>query len=363
MNLQEANAPVPPQAKSAWRGWSARLVASPKFQAMAARLPLIRRIARRDGEEIFDILQGFVASQVLAALVEMDLMRIVLEEGPQSPNSLAFRYDIPAHRMRQLLQAGAALGLLKRTREDSFAIARKGAAILGVPGLQGMIAHNRELYADLSDPLAVLREQGQTRLAGFWPYVLGGAGDVKSDQAKAYSDLMADSQLLVARDTLSALPIKGAITVMDVGGGAGVFLGEVLRRNAKAKGILVDLPEVMPSARARLDAAGLTERVRLHGASFRDADLPEGADVVSLIRVLYDHSDATVGSLLRKVYASLRPGGRLIVSEPMSGGSRPARAGDVYFAFYTMAMGTGQVRSAAEIADLCADAGFTQLSI
>ncbi|MDO8884439.1 methyltransferase, partial [Pseudotabrizicola sp.] len=53
------------------------------------------------------------------------------------------------------------------------------------------------------------------------------------------------------------------------------------------------------------------------------------------------------------------PGGRVIISEPMSGGARPDPATDVYFAVYTLAMQTGRTRSAADIADLLAAAGFT----
>jgi demethylspheroidene O-methyltransferase len=65
-----------------------------------------------------------------------------------------------------------------------------------------------------------------------------------------------------------------------------------------------------------------------------------------------------VSRLLAKVRQVLPPGGRLIISEPMSGGARPDPATDVYFAVYTLAMGTGRTRSAAETADLCAKAGF-----
>jgi demethylspheroidene O-methyltransferase len=45
----------------------------------------------------------------------------------------------------------------------------------------------------------------------------------------------------------------------------------------------------------------------------------------------------------------------------MSGGERPDRATDVYFAFYTLAMGTGRTRSAAEIARHLRDAGFVDI--
>ena len=68
-----------------------------------------------------------------------------------------------------------------------------------------------------------------------------------------------------------------------------------------------------------------------------------------------------VAALLASVHAALPSGGRLIVSEPMGGGAVPDRAGDIYFAFYTMAMQTGRARSAAEIEELCAAAGFTDI--
>lgn len=348
-----------PEIRRGWLspGWFARLIARPGFQNFASALPFGRGMAKRDGAEIFDILQGFVASQVLSALVEMEILRTLLD-GPARPDRLGLAHGIAGDRMEELLRAGAALGLLRRRRDGRYALARKGAAILGVPGLEDMIRHNREFYADMADPAALLRGEGETHLARFWPYVFGAGGDIPRDVAERYSNLMAESQVLVARDTLRMLPMKGAGRVMDVGGGSGVFLSEFLRRHPKASGILFDLPEVMPSARARLAQAGLEARVTLSGGDFRNDPLPEGADTISLVRVLYDHDDRTVRALLARVFEALPPGGRLVVSEPMSGGDKPERAGDVYFAFYTMAMGTGRVRSAARIAEMCREAGF-----
>jgi demethylspheroidene O-methyltransferase len=77
------------------------------------------------------------------------------------------------------------------------------------------------------------------------------------------------------------------------------------------------------------------------------------------VRVLYDHADDTITALLRAVFTSLPPGGRVVVSEPMSGGDSPDRATDVYFSVYTLAMQTGRTRSGAEIARMLRNAGFS----
>lgn len=345
---------APPRRRG---GWMTRLIANPRFQAWASGFPLTRGLARRDGAAIFEIVQGFVQSQVLSALVELEILHH-LAEGVQAPGDLARRAGLQEDRMAILLQAGAALGLLRRRRDGRFALARKGAAILGVPGLEAMIRHHRAFYADMADPVALLRGRGETELARFWPYVFGAAAELEPEVARRYSDLMAQSQALVAQDVLRMLPLGGVRHLLDIGGGSGAFVQAVAARYPDLRLTLMDLPEVLPLARARLAAAGIADRIALCPRSFRSDDLPEGCDAIALIRVLYDHDDATVAALLAKVHAALAPGGRLIVAEPMAGGARPERAGDVYFAFYTMAMGTGRARSAERIADLCGAAGL-----
>ncbi|GFE49459.1 Demethylspheroidene O-methyltransferase [Roseobacter cerasinus] len=344
-----------------WRGgWLNRLVARPGFQSWASGFPLTRAQARRDGAEIFDLVQGFVQSQVLMALVELDIFRR-LRAGPMTAEALGAATAIPAVRMQVLLQAGAALRLLKRGRGGRYRLARKGAALMGVPGLEAMIRHHKAFYADLADPVALLRDPQDTALAGFWPYVYGAAGAVDPTTAETYSDLMAQSQRLVSEDTLRMVSLKGVTRLLDVGGGTGAFLEAAGAATPGLELMLFDLPQVAPQALDRFARAGLTARATIHPGSFRDQPLPMGADAISLIRVLYDHSDDIVRDLLAQAYATLPPGGHLIISEPMSGGAVPDRAGDVYFAFYTLAMQTGKARSAAEISELCQDAGFADL--
>ena len=309
---------------------------------------------------MFDLVAGFVHSQVLFALVELDLLT-ALSDVPVKADALARRHRVDPQRMTALLQAGVALGLLDRVT-GGYQTARLGAAAMGVPGLTEMIRHDDVLYRDLADPLALLRGERDTELAQFWPYVFGATGASNPDTAARYSKLMADSQTLVAEETLRAVSFAGVRHLMDVGGGTGAFLAAVGHAVPSLTMTLFDLPAVIPGATARFAAVGMTERVTIQGGSFRDDPLPQGADTISLVRVLYDHSDETVASLLRTVYEALPLGGRVVVSEPMTGGAAPHRPGDVYFAFYCMAMQTGRARAPQEIADLLADAGFTDVT-
>ncbi|MEM1429296.1 MAG: methyltransferase [Pseudomonadota bacterium] len=362
---QDTRAPQPPAPvepgrpltlRARWRRWRNARVASPAFQSWAAANPFTKRATRKDGERLFDLVAGFVHSQVLLSVVELDLLSELME-GPQTAAQIAQRHRIEPTRMEALLRAATALHLLERS-EDGYQTARLGAAATGVPGLSDMIRHHAVFYRDLADPLALLRGEAETELATFWPYVFGAQGAVPPDVAARYSELMAESQGLVAEETLRAVRFGGIQRLMDVGGGTGAFLTAVGRARPEPNLVLFDLPEVAPGARARFEAAGLTSRVTIVPGSFRDDPLPLGADAVSLVRVLYDHGDDTVAHLLKAVHAALPPGGRLIVSEPMTGARAPERAGDVYFAFYCMAMRTGRARNPQEIAQLLHAAGF-----
>lgn len=335
------------------RGWLLRMAASRKFQAFAARVPGLRRIARAEGAELFDLVAGFVNSQMLMALVELRVLHL-LQDGPLTAAQLGGLCGVPTARMQVLLQAGAGLRLLQRRRDGRFGAALRGAALLGVPGLEAMIRHHKALYADLADPVAFLRGGQETALARFWPYVFGGQGDPAV--SAIYSTLMAESQVLVAEDTLRLVDLSGVRRLMDVGGGTGAFLAAAGAAYPALQLDLFDLPVVLAGAQPG-------DRVTLHAGSFRDDVLPTGADAISLVRVLYDHDDSTVRHLLRAVHDALPVGGRVIVSEPMSGGTAPDRATDVYFAVYTMAMQTGRVRSAAEIVAAMHEVGFVSTCI
>lgn len=346
-----------PAERSLGSGWIERLVARPDIQARIARTPVLKRFARREGAEIFDLIQGFVRSQVLFALVDLGVLER-LGQGPLKPRAIAVSTGLPEARAELILRAGVAIGVLKSARGGAFALSRKGAALTGVPGLTDMILHHRAFYADMAEPAALLRGDVDTKLAAFWPYVHGAAAAGDEATARRYSDLMARSQVLVAEDTLATVSLDGVTSLLDVGGGTGAFLSAVGARYSDIELKLFDLPAVTPLAGRNMAAVGLSDRFVACAGSFRDDPLPRGADAISLVRVLYDHDDDTVRALLSRVHEALPAGGRLIISEPMSGGARPDPATDVYFAFYTLAMKTGRTRSQAEIAALCRDAGF-----
>jgi demethylspheroidene O-methyltransferase len=230
----------------------------------------------------------------------------------------------------------------------------------GNPSLVALIEHHSMLYADLADPVALLRgEIDNPKLKAFWAYAKNAnAAAASTERVRAYSELMADSQALIAADVLDAYPLDRHARLLDIGGGEGIFLLEAAARHPKLGLILFDLPAVAKRASTRFVEAGLDNRASAVGGDFFHDPLPRGADVASLVRLLHDHDDAFALSILRSAHAALPKGGTLLVAEPMSGTPGAEPVGDAYFGFYLAAMGTGRPRTLGEIKEMLAQAGF-----
>jgi demethylspheroidene O-methyltransferase len=351
---------APPLSFAAmWRDWRNRLLMSPRFQRAAASFPLTRPLARREARALFDIVAGFVYSQVLLACVRLGVLER-LRAGPVGEADVLPPGALAAAPAAALLRAAGALEILESRAGGQWALGARGAALLGNPGVLAMIEHHAVLYADLVDPLAMLAApRGATGLARYWPYAAAGEpGAVDEPSTRAYTQLMSASQGLVAEEILDAYDIGRHRRVLDIGGGDGTFLRAVARRAPGVALALFDLPGVAVQAERRFAEAGLAGRAAVTAGDFSRDPLPTGADLVTFVRVLHDHDDERVDVLLAAAFKALPPGGTLLIAEPLAGTPGAERMGDAYFGIYLWAMGSGRPRTAEELAERLQRAGF-----
>ncbi len=362
-----------------FRDWRNRTVSRPGFQRWAAAFPLTRPVARRHARELFDLVAGFVYTQVLLACVRLDLFER-LAEGPMTLAALSDRIGLGAEGTERLVAAAVSLELLERRSGGRVALGRLGAPMVGNTAVAAMVEHHATLYADITDPVALLRREGRPSMSGYWPYVAysqvetageaGGEAPVQAQVSPAalsparvaeYSALMSASQPLVTQEVLAAYRFNRHRVLLDVGGGEGSFLVAVARQAPQLKLMLFDLPAVAERAHRRLLKAGLADRASTHGGDFFSDELPQGADLISLVRVAFDHPDDRVLRLLKAARRALPEHGSLLLAEPMSDVPGAEAMGDAYFGFYLLAMGRGRPRSAAHLSRLLLEAGFARV--
>jgi demethylspheroidene O-methyltransferase len=348
-----------PSLAERWLSLRNRLLADPRFQKFAASTPGFRSITRQKARGVFDLVSGFIYSQVLLACVRLDLFRM-LKATPLPLETLAVRTELPLESARRLLDAAVSLDLMCRLKDGRYGLGMNGAAILANPGVEEMIVHNALLYEDLKDPVDFLRHpQRATALSRYWAYAQSDDPAHLSDEAvRDYSALMSASQPLVASEILDAYPFGAHQRLLDVGGGEGRFLCAAGARFPHLNLMMFDLPAVAARARQKLADAGLGDRAQAFGGNFFTEPLPIGADIVTLVRILHDHDDKNAELLLANIRRALPQHGRLLIAEPLAETRGAERMGDAYFGFYLMAMRSGRPRSRETIESMLHRNGF-----
>ena len=143
-------------------------------------------------------------------------------------------------------------------------------------------------------------------------------------------------------------------TVVDVGGGTGALLAEVLRAHPTVRGTLVDLPRTVARAAEVFAAAGVRDRVTTVGQSFFEP-LPAGAELYLLKNVLADWPDAEAQAILHRCSEAARPAGRVVVLGGVSPDGQPGGASP---ALLMLVLVGGKERTLAEFGGLARAAGL-----
>lgn len=345
-----------PQLRDRILAWWDRTVSTSAFQSWAARFPLTRPVARYRSRALFDVMAGFVYSQVLRACVELDLFALV-SGSPLTVAEIAQRTNVPVDALNRLIKAAVALRLLENRSRERIGLGALGAPLANNEGLRALVDHHALLYDDLRQPVDLLRghADADTELGRYYPYAADGSAPVPREVA-SYSALMSATAAPIIAEVLDAVPFEKFSRVLDVGGGEGRFARALAERWPHLEVGLFDLPSVAARAAEINRRAG--SKVSVEGGDFRADEIPGKWDVITLVRILLDHGDTTVLQLLERAHRALRPGGKVLIAEPMAGVRGAQKVGDAYFGFYLFAMGNGRARRQSELTELCLKAGF-----
>ena len=341
--------------------WKDRLIASRQFQRDVSRIPLLSSISQHRAKGVFDLMAGFVYSQILLGCVRINLFEH-LANGPLTIDELATKVDLPFKGLERLLLGAQAINLIE-TRQGRFALGTLGAPLVGNQALLSMIEHHSALYQDLRDPISLLRgDLKEKALESYWPYITDHSEELKSlsdvEKVAQYSELMSASLPLVADEIIDAYNFNQHQCLLDIGGGQGTFISLLSPHAKNLQFKLFDLPGVATLAQEKLNTRLGQGRVQCIGGDFFNDSIPTGADIVTLIRVIFDHDDSRVKQLLKSIYQYLPVGGKLLIAEPMADTPELPAMGQAYFGFYLLAMGRGRPRSVQEITNFLSEAGF-----
>ena len=301
------------------------------------------------------IFPGIIAAQGIHAAVELRIPDL-LAAGPKTAAELASECGADPETLERLLRALASLeifdctedGRYKNTefgdvlREDHPESQRDGGMFLAAPFLWR--------------PLGELAESVRTGKPSFNAMFGQSFFDYLADHAEdaaLFNRVMTQGIAWTAPALLKAYDFSRFKRLVDVGGGQGALLRELLVATPKLKGVLFDLPAVVAGAVTILQN-GVAGRAEIVGGNFFES-VPEGGDCYLLKGVLHDWGDEDSVKILGNVRKAIRPDGTLLLMESLiDSDERPAGLGDLL-----MLVIGGRDRSQADFRRLLAETGFT----
>ena len=318
---------------------------------------------RTDPTAIFEIFRGSYATELLTAAVAHFNVFSRLAHQPTKLADLGRTLELAERPLVVLVTALRSFGLLAMDTQSRLQLTDVAREHL-LPGGEFDVGDYVGLAANSAGVLEMVERLRTNRPASHatgtaFIYREGVASAMEDEAAARHFTLaLAGRAKNVAPLLAERVVMDGAKTLVDVGGGTGIYSIALLQKNPHLRAIVLDRPEVLKVAQEMAHAYGVADRLQTQAADmFRDP-LP-AADVVLLSNILHDWDLAECQALIGRCAASLRTGGPLLIHDVFLNDTLD---GPMPIALYSAALfclTEGRAYSAAEYRGWLKEAGLT----
>jgi hypothetical protein len=310
----------------------------------------------KDFQKMTQMLTGFFVTQIAGAVATYSIADH-LANGPATVEEISKMEGIDPTAAFRLLRACASLGLVTFDGDKFSATPLLGTLRRNVAGSLHSLAIAWSApghwlsWGKFADAVRTGKSQtGPALGAKIWDYYAQ-----NRKEGAAFIHAMHGFTSGIAQEVARVVDTSTAKLAVDIGGASGTLVHGLLMANSQLHGIVLDLPDVVPSATAAAAALGLAQRSKALAGDFFTY-VPE-ADIYLLKHILHDWNDREAVHILKGCREALRPGGRVIVVEMLLG-----EVGEPELAplmdLNMMVILTGRERSLAEYGRLLKDAGL-----
>jgi hypothetical protein len=252
---------------------------------------------------------------VVAALGLADL----IGNTPKGAEQLAEATGVHAAFLHRVLRVLASFGVLSLDDQGRFALTPMGECLKSnIDGSLRPAALNfgGERAAQIEGLLLHCVKTGESAVQKLFGE--GRFSQLQRDpkEAELFNAVMTSFSTLHLTGVLEAYDFSGITTLVDVGGGHGTNLSEILKKYLKMRGVLFDMPHAFEGGKKTIAEAGLAARCEVVSGDFFQS-VPSGADAYLLSRVIHDWDDKKAIAILSVVRTAIVSGGRLILLETM----------------------------------------------
>ncbi len=320
-----------------------------------------------DPTPLFEHFRGSYGSELLTAAVAHFRVIERLTAAPRTFDELRRDLGLAERPAHVLVTALRAFGLLQRAADGVLSPTPLAAEHL-VPGAAFDVSDYIGLAADAPGVKAMVERLLANKPASTKPGEAGAAfiyreglasAMERPDSARHFTLALAGRAKNVAPLLAARVSLAGARTLVDVGGGTGIYSIAWLQRHPDLRAIVWDRPEVLQVTAEMAAAYGVADRLETRAGDMFADPVPTEADVILLSNVLHDWDVPECQALVQRCVAALPIGGQLVVHDVFVADSLD---GPLPLALYSAALFTlteGRAYSAAECRGWMEQAGLT----
>jgi hypothetical protein len=312
---------------------------------------------------MFQIIGGFWISRAVFVIAKLGIPDL-LKDGAKTIDELAAATDTHAPSLFRVLRALVSVGVLASDNENHFSLTPVSRTLItDEPASLRWFAISelgQEHYPAWGNLMHSVKT-GEIAFDNFFGDDVWGYFRNNPEDAEVFNNSMSGVTAAVNETLRSLYDFSRFDTVVDIGGGHGGLITEILKSNTNTKGILFDAPEVISGAKERIASAGISDRCETVGGDFFKA-VPAGGDAYVMKWILHDWDDERALIILKNCRAQMKPDSRLIIVDcvvPETSEPHFSKFIDINM----LVMTGGKERTAKEFAGLLSAAGFKLLQV
>jgi hypothetical protein len=177
------------------------------------------------------------------------------------------------------------------------------------------------------------------------------------EAGKIFNQAMSSTSAIYNSAIVADYDFSSIKTLVDIGGGQGLFLTAILQAYPKLHGIVYDLPHVVTGATKQIEALKLNDRCTIASGSFFES-VPSSGDAYIMKLILHDWDDLQAIQILKNCRKVMGEDSKLLVVENViPPGNEPSTGKFTDVEMLLMTSG-GKERTKDEFAQLFTAAGF-----
>jgi len=313
--------------------------------------------AMPSAEPIFDALFAYQKSAALKSAIELDIFTAI-DEGERTAAAIAKRVTASERGVRILCDYLTVQKLLSKS-DGLYQLAPESAAFLSKrsPAYLGTVARFL-VTPELSRYMETLPDA--VRRGGVAPRDSSVADEnpIWVQFARSMMPMMMPNAMVIAGLVGGASPMK----VLDIAAGHGAFGIAIAQQNHQAEIVAVDWKSVLQVAEEHAQQAGVLDRYRTIPGDAFAVEYGSGYDVALVTNFLHHYDAETCTTLLRKIGAALKTGGRVVILEFVPNADRVSPPLPAGFSLTMLAdTEAGDAYTLAELTDQLGHAGFSDV--